>query len=204
MIKSQAVNLPPWKIVKWFPKVTSYLEKCIDQLKQVPIGETPSKLLLPTLHKHWQELTSEEGRTDEDSDDELEFAGSFRGIPLLPAWLVVDKHEQDQNTKTGKKKKLYTWAARTPEDCLEDMITLSSELKDALEDRFDRMVPKEVKTLAVIFDLEVLFEKFSKFTMDKGKLFISREDREDWETFGRVEFKEFYTYVCALLHVRAF
>jgi hypothetical protein len=92
MIKCQAVNLPPWKVVSWFPRVIDLLERIRTNLEEVRAGENPSKELLPTLSKHWEELTSlrndeDDSEVGEDGDDEV--VGSFHGLPVLRGWLVV-------------------------------------------------------------------------------------------------------------------
>ena len=83
MIKCQAVNLPPWKVVSWFPRVIDLLERIRTNLEEVRAGENPSKELLPTLSKHWEELTSlrndeDDSEVGEDGDDEV--VGSFHGL----------------------------------------------------------------------------------------------------------------------------
>ena len=67
MIKSQALNLPPWTIVGWLPHVLDILEKAeleLDNLHQGRI-EIPNEELLPKLHEHWEELKDKD---DEDKE----------------------------------------------------------------------------------------------------------------------------------------
>ena len=66
MIKSQALNLPPWKIVGWLPRVLDILGKAKLELDNLRHGriEIPNEELLPKLHEHWEELKDKE---DEES-----------------------------------------------------------------------------------------------------------------------------------------
>jgi hypothetical protein len=49
MIRAQAVNLPPWKIVTWYSRVKESLERCEAELKKVEAGSKPCKKFLPKL-----------------------------------------------------------------------------------------------------------------------------------------------------------
>ena len=82
IIKSQALNLLPWKIVGWLPHVLDILEKAELELDNLQHGriEIPNKELLPKLHKHWEELKDKE-------DEET----TFFDMVLLDGWLVVDE-----------------------------------------------------------------------------------------------------------------
>ena len=81
MIKCQAVNIPPWKIVSWLAHLLSILEAIkIDLLilshRDIDLG---SRNLLPTLKNHWEEINGE---------DEERY---FFCISLYGGWLVVDR-----------------------------------------------------------------------------------------------------------------
>ena len=43
-------------------------------------------------------------------------------MPVLLGWIVVSEATEMQN---GKKNTTYTWNARTPCDCIADLVTLS-------------------------------------------------------------------------------
>ena len=66
MVKSQAVNVPPWKIISWYSQSNAILLKCEDNLKEIEAGAKPSKDLFPKLSKHWEELTP--GTIDNDDE----------------------------------------------------------------------------------------------------------------------------------------
>lgn len=69
MERSQAINVPPWKIITWFSQVKEVLKKCEANLKEVEAGAAPSKELFPKLSKHWEELIPTTN-DEEDNDDE--------------------------------------------------------------------------------------------------------------------------------------
>ena len=66
MVKSQAVIVPPWKIISWYSQSNAILLKCEDNLKEIEAGAKPSKDLFPKLSKHWEELTP--GTIDNDDE----------------------------------------------------------------------------------------------------------------------------------------
>ena len=81
IIKSQALNLLPWKIVGWLSHVLDILEKAeLDNLQHGRI-EIPNKELLPKLHKHWEELKDKE-------DEETTF---FIWSCWMDGWLLIKK-----------------------------------------------------------------------------------------------------------------
>ena len=99
MTRAQAVNLPPWKLPVWFSKIDDHLQKVIENLKSLASeDEQTDPFLLPRLAENWENLTEE--------------SGSFRGVDLLPGWLVTNI-EEEQNSKSSRKKKSkkYTWIA---------------------------------------------------------------------------------------------
>ena len=101
----------------------------------------------------------------------------------------------------GKKQTLYTWEARDPYECIDDLITLCHELKDELQSRYNDIISDEVKQMGTIFDFENMIESLSMFSVQDGKLSISKANRRDWDTCGHEEFKEFYLHVCNLPHI---
>ena len=102
MIKSQAVNLPPWKIVSLFARVIDLLERVQSNLEAVRAGGNPSVHLLPTLSEYWAELSSLENDEDDDEDgDDNVIVGSFHDVPVLHGWLMVG--EKVEHGAGGKK-----------------------------------------------------------------------------------------------------
>ena len=69
MIRAQAVNLPPWKIVAWYSRVKESLERCEAELRNVEAGSKPCKKFLPKLSQHWEEILDTEEDEDEDEDE---------------------------------------------------------------------------------------------------------------------------------------
>ncbi len=96
-------------------------------------------------------------------------------------WLVTDETSEIRN---GKKHVTYTWDARTPQDCILDLVDFSQSLQVSLNARFARAVSDAVKHLYQIFDLEKVLKHFCNFD-------------------GAKEFKSLFEVVCNLPHVRA-
>ena len=80
IIHCQAFNLPPWKIVRWFPGVIKTLNGFEESLKVLE-GDRPNEDLLPRLCSHWDELTFENA-------EDCHFHCT---TPLLEGWLVAGK-----------------------------------------------------------------------------------------------------------------
>ena len=75
MLRTQAVNLPPWKIVTWFARVMEILKKIEANLKDLQSGSKPCKELLPKLSEHWEEFN-----VTKDDDDSTTEGGTFQVI----------------------------------------------------------------------------------------------------------------------------
>ncbi len=125
MVRCQAVNLPPWKIVGWFPVITESLTTIEKSLEDMLLtGGKPNENLLPRLSKHWDELSREK------AEDCL-----FLTTPLLEGWLVVGQEKVEERLESGQTtvSTMYNWSARTPTECIEDLILLCRELKNGLQ-----------------------------------------------------------------------
>lgn len=96
MTQTQSVNLPPWKVPVWFPKVIIHLKKAAKGLDDIQQGGKPDSFFFPRLSKNWEDINGEEN-------------GKFQGISLLQGWLVTDTVVTEKN---GKKEKTYTWTER--------------------------------------------------------------------------------------------
>jgi hypothetical protein len=204
MVRSQSLNLPPWKIVKWLPRVTGILEKMKEEIIGIEEGrvERPSQDLFPKLHLHWDTIKDPE----EDEDEGTEERGTFQDIPLLVGWLIVSQetiNEQPrQGDKRGRKQTVYNWNARTSDECLSDLAVLCRNLKNGLETRFNDVVGQNVRNMAKMFDLESLVCGLCSFVYENGSLRIQLEEREMWELSGNFEFSVFFKHVCQLPYVR--
>lgn len=133
MERSQAINVPPWKIITWFLQVKEVLKKCEANLKEVEVGAAPSKELFPKLSKHWEELipTTNDEEDNDDEDNEPD-PGTFQGMPLLIGWLVVGEESKVVGENNSKKQTIHTWEARSPKECITDLITFCQNLRVAL------------------------------------------------------------------------
>ncbi len=196
MIKSQGLNVPPWKIVTWFPKMIAVLDDMKNELEKLKNGNTvkPNSQILPTLAMHWEDLTH-----DNISDCH------FQGIEVLEGWLVVEQHNNpDQMDRYGQRRRqtLFEWEARSPKDCLGDLILLCQELKTRLQRKFRAVLPENVKKLASCFDLPSQVKALCSFSYHDGKLVIDQDERVSWKTSGESDFAEYIKYVCQLPHVK--
>lgn len=97
MTESQSVNLPPWKVPVWFPKVILHLKKAAKGLDDIAQGGQPDPYYFPRLSQNWDDINGEEN-------------GKFQGISLLEGWLVTDAVTIENDD--GKKEKTYTWTQR--------------------------------------------------------------------------------------------
>jgi hypothetical protein len=85
MIRSQAVDVQPWKIHAWYTQLNTLLEAFEANLQDVEDGEMPSSQLFPKLSKHWEELVpTKDGEAGDDNDEED--PGSFQ--VLLEWWRI--------------------------------------------------------------------------------------------------------------------
>ena len=62
MTQTQAVNLPPWKLLIWFFKIDDHLQKLNEDLKSLASKDEQTKpFLFPRLAENWENLTEESG-----------------------------------------------------------------------------------------------------------------------------------------------
>ena len=188
MIKSQALTLPPWKIVAWSPHVLHVLEDVemeLEQLRtervQIPDGN------LPKLNNHWKNLTKE-------NVEEC----TFHDMEVLDGWMVIDQETAVVSPVRGQRRKetVYNWVARFQDDCLRDLVVLCQEMKSGLQKRYDNVVLQNVTNVAEMFDLESLVDRLCSFRFEDGKLKIQSMKRRIWELHGDAEFHDFFRSVC--------
>ena len=111
--------------------------------------------------------------------------------------------DESSEIVNGKKVTTYTWAARNPQDSLAELIDFCSSLRLSISARFRRAVPDVTKEFYNMFDFEKAFTHLCNFTVENGKLIMSREHKIEWEMDGVEEFNSFFKVVCNLPHVRA-
>ena len=99
MENGQRVNLPPWKVSVWFPKVRSHTEFVSNALLNLIDGieEQPDPCYLPRLAESWEELTGDDN-------------GTYKGVQLNEGWLITATTEEVN--ENGVKEKKYEWTAR--------------------------------------------------------------------------------------------
>ena len=109
MVRAQAVDLPPWKIPVWFNRLIRVLDTTEKELR-FPEKFSNSSTNLQNLASNWEDITRYE-----DDDDEKEREGIFKGVYMLPGWMIVE---------TTKKK-----TTENP-DTIDDANVLSAEEND--------------------------------------------------------------------------
>ena len=90
MTRTQAVNLPPWKLPVWFSKIDDHLQKVIANLKSLA-SEDEQTFLLRHLAENWEILTEE--------------SGLFRRVDLLSG-LLITNIDEEENSESSRKKKI--------------------------------------------------------------------------------------------------
>ena len=192
MIKCQALNAAPWKIVTWFPRTVQTIERMEKQLCEVRDGiiEAPSEDVFPLLGKHWSELVE---------------SSTFHGMQVLEGWIVVGQKsnwDDERGRKSAKQNVVYDWLARHPGDCIADLIVFCHELMQIAKRRYDSIIPENIKELLKVFEVEDLVAGLSVFRIEGEKLYVEHAGREIWEKSGAAQFGRFYKYVCRLKHVQ--
>ena len=109
---------------------------------------------------------------------------------------------QDTVIIAGKKETTYRWDARSPMNCISDLVTFCMNLQDVLGTHYNQAVPLLVGQLYKIFDLEKAVNHLCDFSVEGDKLVISQDDRINWEMEGMDEFAAFYKVVCNIHHIR--
>lgn len=98
MERGQKVNLPPWKVSVWFPKVQKHSEvvsTCISNLVD-GVDPQPDEFILPRLAESWVELTDE--------------CSKYKDVELNEGWLITETVEE--KNEDGVMEKRYKWTAR--------------------------------------------------------------------------------------------
>ena len=191
MIKSQALSVPPWKIVVWFQRMTDIFSSVKDELERLKNAEVliPDSSLLPKLAMHWEELTRED----------IENC-TFQEIEVYEGWLVVDEHNEPGEASVHggankrKQKKTITWKARSPEDCIEDLLQLNQELQRTVTTRFDNLKTDSIRNMEAIFDIKGHVKLLCLFSFENGRIKITREARQQWDLRGKNEFADFFRF----------
>ena len=100
MIKSQRLNVSPWKIAIWFPRLIFLLNQIEEELQRLHGSEIriPNELILPKLAANWLDLTH-------NNIDDCQ----FKGMQVLEGWLVVNQETTTENTRqpTARRKTVF-------------------------------------------------------------------------------------------------
>ena len=100
MIKCPSLSATPWKIVSWFLwllLVSETIEAELLRLCNYEI-DVPSDTIMPTLSKHWEELTSSKKAEE----------CRFQGLHVVEGWIVTGQKDATSVQDAGAKKKNVT------------------------------------------------------------------------------------------------
>ena len=98
MINSQSLDQYLWSVAKWWPRVKAILSTMKRELnKQISVPEnvTFKKELFPKLCAHYEDLNEEEAKNC-----------VFKGVALLPGWMVTSETVSEEVDTITKKKKV--------------------------------------------------------------------------------------------------
>ena len=132
MIRVQGLNTFLWLITILWPRIRQRLNEAKTILDRALLAEVPEfdKNLFPYLNKHYSELSKEPAT-----------ACTFQNVSLTEGWMVVGEENVDDPEDTGKKKKkVYQWSDRSPEDCLVDLVQFTGTLIERMDERYESSV----------------------------------------------------------------
>ncbi len=123
---------------------------------------------------------------------------------VLEGWLVVSEEKVKKKSASGKEtmQTTFNWDARTPFECIEDLIVLCKEMREGLQRRFNDIVPIELSNLFEAFDIEESISSLTCFRFENGTVLVDLDDRIAWEKKGMAEFNSFFHHVCSLPHIK--
>ena len=102
MINSQSLDQYLWSVAKWWPRVKaipSTMKRELNKQISVPENVTLKKEFFPKLCAHYENLNEEEAKNC-----------VFKGVALLPGWMVTSETVSEEvDTITKKKKKVINW-----------------------------------------------------------------------------------------------
>lgn len=157
----------------------------IEKQSTNDVEVTLRKELFPKLNAHYEDLKKE------NADECI-----FKGVELLPGWMVVkETHEIDRVTR--KKRKVIEWADRTPADCLEDLASLCQTVADKMDSRYMKCVTNAAHVLGGCFHIP---DVLCLLQRSNGSDF-SAHQQTALHAYGNAVFESFFKYVCSLPHI---
>jgi hypothetical protein len=125
----------------------------------------------------------------------LEPGGVFRGVTLLPGWLVTSDGGRD----SGEDR--FSWIQREQHEIKEDHRRFAKDLKDSLEKRVTSILHSEMMSNLEVFDAANLV-KLHCGTAEDGKITFFLPEGEI-EEYGVEECKEVMKVASKLSHIQA-
>ena len=176
---NQSLDQCIWSVTKWWPRVRAILlsmKEDIEKQSTNDVKVTLRKDLFPKLNAHYEDLKKE------NADECI-----FKGVELLPGWMVVkETHEIDRVTR--KKWKVIEWADRTPADCLEDLASLCQTVADKMDSRYMKCVTNAVHVLGGCFHIPDVLCLLQRSTGSE----FSAHQRTALNAYGNAEFESFF------------
>ncbi len=189
MTKSQSLHQFIWSITKWWPKLKAILNLMKSKVEEQQFADDvvlPEQLFLK-LNKHFSDLTKEE------AEDCV-----FKGIELLPGWMVTDQRQEiDEAPNRRKKRKVIEWVERSPNDCMNELILLCDTIVTRMDSRFAASVTEAAFVLGNCLHVPDILS----LLQGKSKRFTSLQ-HASLNVYGKEEFGRFYRYVCSLSHIK--
>ena len=111
--------------------------------------------------------------------------------------MVVGEEEVDGPEVTGKKKKVYKWSDRSPEDCLVHLVQFTGTLIDRMDERYESSVTDAAHHLQKFLYIPWIYALFE----GSNRQGLTGAQRAKVYEYGQIEFTEFFQYVCSLPHI---
>ena len=177
MVELQNLSVPCWKIVTWWPKLKSHMERMATELslKKPPLS-------MPLLHKHAAEINSK----------------TFKGTQLVRGWMVVST--ENSVNENEERTEVTTWRSRELPDVEKELKTFLTDLLASFGKRVTSCT-QEVQKVLTCLDLDKIFGLLCGKRLENGKVKLSGGEGPQ-ELHGRKDFERFYPYICSLPHIK--
>ena len=170
MLSAQSLDTPVWKLKLWWSKVEAQLKRATD-------GD-------PQFFKRMNDVKPD-----------LQPGGVFKGVELLPGWLIL----KDDGRDAGKDR--FTWQMREESDVIEDHKRFAKDLVGSLEKRIQSVLQDEVMAELEVFDAANLVNLHCGTSVGE-KITFFRPDGEV-EEYGVEQCKKLMKVVSKLPHIRS-
>ena len=189
MVRIQVLNTFLWSITIFWPRIRQRLLDLKADLEEQMISAVPkfSITLLPKLSEHFPNLNIEPA-----------YACTFHNVSLTPGWIVVsEKDAPDSQKNTKKKKKIYEWKDRSPEECLNELIGFTETLIENMDQRYQSSVTDAAHVLKKCLYIPGIYTHIQ----GNNSQGLTGAQKALLHEHGKREFKDFYSYICSLPHI---